>query len=66
MIILQDTLKQLDEKHSSVSASSPSSFFKSKWLEERDMRARYKNLNLENLSEIVLIEIMQVSDEQIY
>tara|TARA_B100000925_G_scaffold143578_1_gene107542 strand:- start:3150 stop:4067 length:918 start_codon:yes stop_codon:yes gene_type:complete len=63
MIILQDTLMQLNEKHSSKSASSPSSFFKSKWLEERDMRVRYKNLNLENLSEVVK-ERMQVSDEQ--
>ena len=63
MIILQDTLMQLNEKHSSKSASSPSSFFKSKWLEERDMRVRYKNLNLENLSEVVK-ERMQVSDTQ--
>ena len=55
MIILQDTLKQLDEKHSSISASSPSSFFKSKWLEERDLRVRYKNLNLETASEFLLM-----------
>ena len=62
MIILQDTLKEISDDRSKK-ASSPSSYFKSKWLEERDMRTRYKNLNLENLSEVVK-ERMQVSDAQ--
>ena len=62
MIILQNTLKEISDDRSKK-ASSPSSYFKSKWLEERDMRTRYKNLNLENLSEVVK-ERMQVSDAQ--
>ena len=62
MIILQNTLNEMSDDRSKK-ASSPSSYFKSKWLEERDMRTRYKNLNLENLSEVVK-ERMQVSDAQ--
>ena len=62
MIILQNTLKEISDDRSKK-ASSPSSYFKSKWLEERDMRTRYKNLNLDNLSEVVK-ERMQVSDAQ--
>ena len=62
MIILRNTLKEKSDDQSKQ-ASSPSSYFKSKWLEEREMRSRYKHLNLENLSEVVK-ERMHVSDAQ--
>ncbi len=62
MIILQNILKEKSDDQSKQ-ASSPSSYFKSKWLEEREMRSRYKHLNLENLSEVVK-ERMHVSDAQ--
>ena len=45
MIILQQTLKDQLQKDSSKKTSSPSSFFKSKWIEEQDQKKTFDHLS---------------------
>ncbi len=58
MIILQQTLKDQLQNESGKKTSSPSSFFKSKWLEEQDQKKTFNHLNG--------AEIDQTIQERIY
>ena len=58
MIILQQTLKDQLQNESGKKTSSPSSFFKSKWLEEQDQKKTFNHLNS--------AEIDQTIQERIY
>ena len=45
MIILHQSMKEQFQKDTGKKVSSPSSFFKSKWLEEQDQKKTFDHLN---------------------
>ena len=45
MIILNQSMKDQFQKETGKKLSSPSSFFKSKWLEEQDQKKTFDHLN---------------------
>ena len=50
MIILHEKLLELDDKKPSI-ASSPSSFFKSRWIEEKEQKKTFSHLYRQEIEE---------------
>ena len=53
MIILHQSMKDQFQKETGKKISSPSSFFKSKWLEEQDQKKTFDHLNSAELSDVI-------------
>ena len=53
MIILHQSMKDQFQKETGKKISSPSSFFKSKWLEEQDQKKTFDHLNSAELNDVI-------------
>ncbi len=53
MIILHQSMKDQFQKETGKKTSSPSSFFKSKWLEEQDQKKTFGHLNTTEINDVI-------------